>query len=305
MSSCVTDSRQPRRQGFTLIELLVVIAIIAILIGLLLPAVQKVREAAARMQCQNNLKQIGLALHSYHDAQRKLPPGATGPSGGGVAAQITGMTGNLSFLFYILPYVEQLNVYNQGSPTVNFDTGVNLNINPVLVPVYQCPSATVVDSATAPNGKTSHYFANMGPKGTNPQTGAAYNYANTGGHGGAGLHGPLCVNTQHRMTAFSDGTSNTIMVGEISYNTANCYRPWTRGWDTSAAFGAMNVLNAINSTPYNGSNNFNDVSFGSQHTGGCNILFGDGSIRYLSDSIDMNTYRSLASRDGGEVASTP
>jgi prepilin-type N-terminal cleavage/methylation domain-containing protein/prepilin-type processing-associated H-X9-DG protein len=287
-----------RRRGFTLIELLVVIAIIAILIGLLLPAVQKVREAAARMKCQNHLKQFGIALHAYHDSNNRLPPGGAGPT----AAPFTTLGGSLGFQFHILPYVEQQNLYNSGSITTNYDVAPNLALASTLVPIYQCPSGVVTDSQnTSQPGKTTHYYGNMGPKGTNPTTNAAYNYSNTGGHGGFGTQGVLSVNSQIRLTDITDGTSNTFMVGEISWAKANVYRPWHRGWDGSAMGSAKNVVNAINTVPYNNSNNFNEVSFGSQHSGGANFALSDGSVRFITDSVNMAAYLAAASRDGGEV----
>ena len=288
------------RQGFTLIELLVVIAIIAILIGLLLPAVQKVREAAARMKCSNNLKQMGIALHSFHDSYNRFPPGGAGPTN---FSGKTSLGGNLGWLVFILPYMEQQNLYSMANMAVNFDVAPNTNLNTVLVPSYQCPSATVVDS-TNPVGKTTHYYGIIGPKGTNPQTGVDYTIVAGSGYGVLSTHGILGINTTTKMGDIIDGTSNTLMVGEISWKDANCYRPWTRGWDVNGASGtAKNVVNGINTTPYNGSNNFNDVSFGSQHTGGCNFALGDGSVRFIRDSITLNTYLSLASMNGGEVAS--
>jgi prepilin-type processing-associated H-X9-DG protein len=281
-----------------LIELLVVIAIIAILIGLLLPAVQKVREAAARMKCQNHLKQFGIALHAYHDTNNRLPPGGSGPASGSFVS----LGGNLGFQFHILPYVEQQNLYTSGSITANFDVAPNLALASVVVPIYQCPSAPVTDSQnTSQPGKTIHYYGNMGPKGTNAATNTAYNYSNTGGHGGFSLQGVLSVNSQVRLTDINDGTSNTFMVGEISWQKANTYRPWHRGWDGSAMGSAKNVVNAINTAPYNGSNNFNEVSFGSQHSGGANFALADGSVRFVTDGVSMAAYLAAASRDGGEI----
>src|SRR5215471_4615769 len=137
--------RPRRRLAFTLIELLVVIAIIAILIGLLLPAVQKVRDAAARMKCSNNLKQIGLALHNYHDANNRFPPGGSGPNIGGFVAS-PGMTGSIAYTVYILPYSEQDNVIRQMDTTVNYNQAPNLAVAPILIPIYQCPSGVVTES---------------------------------------------------------------------------------------------------------------------------------------------------------------
>jgi prepilin-type N-terminal cleavage/methylation domain-containing protein/prepilin-type processing-associated H-X9-DG protein len=298
-----------RRRGFTLIELLVVIAIIAVLIGLLLPAVQKVREAANRMRCQNNLKQIGLALHNFHDTYQSLPAGVYGPSSTGAPTINNGK--DLSYLVYILPYVEQQSLYNQVDFTQGYNGPNNVaNVNPVLVPVYQCPSCAAVEqNGGGVNGKAGHYQAVMGPKGTNPQTGAPYTGIDLGANqGGASNQGMLYPNSRVKLTDCPDGTSNTLLVGEMAWNQSNCFRPWTRGWgggDTNAAAGMGKNVNqetgALNQTPYNGSSNFNDVSFGSQHTGGANFCFGDGGVRFVSRGIDMSIYVSIASRNGGET----
>ena len=294
-----------RRSAFTLIELLVVIAIIAILIGLLLPAVQKVREAAARIKCQNNLKQLGLALHGYHDANNHLPPGGTGTATNAERGPDTGMTGNLGYAVYILPYGEQNPLYQQMSTTTAYNAAPNTaaTVLTARVPIYKCPSAQVEDTTTSPAGATLHYYGNMGPRGANPATGANYVTTGSASHGAVSKQGVLGPNTKVTLTGISDGTSNTIMVGEISFNTANCYRIWTRGWDGNASGDAKNVVNAINSTPYNGSNNFNDVSFGSQHTGGANFGMGDGTVRYIRDSVTLAAYLAAARRDGGETLS--
>jgi prepilin-type N-terminal cleavage/methylation domain-containing protein/prepilin-type processing-associated H-X9-DG protein len=313
--SCLSEEPMSAviRRGFTLIELLVVIAIIAILIGLLLPAVQKVREAAARTKCTNNLKQIGLALHNYHDNNNFLPAGCYGPTSNG-APTINGGV-DLGFTVYILPYLEQSALFSQvdfsstQSPS-GYNAADNIaNVNELIPPNYQCPSCTVLEpQAGGVAGKALHYMAVMGPRGTNPTTGQAYTGINLSTtQDGASSQGMMYPNSQVRLTDCPDGTSNTLLVGEMSWNSCSRFRPWTRGWgggnSDSAAGSALNIdllSGALNLTAYDGSSNFNDVSFGSQHSGGANFCFTDGSVHFISATIDMNTYVSIASRNGGE-----
>jgi prepilin-type N-terminal cleavage/methylation domain-containing protein/prepilin-type processing-associated H-X9-DG protein len=294
--------RRRVRTAFTLIELLVVIAILAVLIGLLLPAVQKAREAAARAQCKNNLHQMALALHGYHDAYRALPAGVT-----------AGATANfLSFHVDILPYLEQENLYRQFNLSQRYDAAGNLALGLVKVPNYQCPSATqlyTLSSSEYAGGQktwTNHYYGVAGPLGINPQSGAPYAYLVTN-QGNEATQGVLGLGTRTRLTDVKDGASNTLMLGELSWTTANSYRVWSRGTydDTSGPDRDLtccrNVANAMNSTSYNGSNNWNNASFGSMHDGGAHFALCDGSVRFLQATIGMNTYLSAASKDGGEA----
>ena len=306
-----------KRKGFTLIELLVVIAIIAILIGLLLPAVQKVREAAARMKCQNNLKQLGLGVHSYHDTySRFIPAGNT--------------TTWLSWHVGILPYIEQTALFNKVSQTA----GNYITIGKYDIPVnnrvatFLCPSQTegekMILSPTPPHNVnlpevinnqppyTTHYYGVGGPAGVNPITGANYIYeVNDPTHGRMGKQGMFQRTDTVKLESITDGTSNTLMVGEMSWSpgaitptniAGTRFRGWARGCDdpliTQVCGGIKTISNAINAY----SNTlFNEMPFGSQHTGGTNFAMGDASVRFLNASININAYRAAASYNGGEV----
>jgi prepilin-type processing-associated H-X9-DG protein len=302
------------RSAFMLIELLVVIAIIAILIGLLLPAVQKVREAAARAKCTNNLKQLGLALHAYHDAtgafQRCPSIGATA----------------IGWSAFVLPYVEQQAIFMQMNPMIGaYAAGVNRNQGANRLSVYLCPSYTelqsnsTIDNVSGQNAFTIHYVGNMGPKGTNLTTGVAYNVNTTGaGQGALACDGILPYHASLTTTNpaqpggvkiadITDGTSNTIMLMETAWSglevAPGSLRAWVRGCIWNSDCTAMkNVANAMRTVKYNGGSNFNDISMGSNHSGGCNVALGDGSVRFLRDSLDLNRLiLPLASRNGGEV----
>ncbi len=319
-----------QRSGFTLIELLVVIAIIAILIGLLLPAVQKVREAAARAKCSNNLKQLALACHGYHDANNALPRGVEEdvlpqPNPPGNTTVFKGT----SWLVYVLPYMEQGALFKQYDLTQGYSTAVNALVGMTPPSTYLCPSGPPPSQYTDPNGTvtgnpTTHYYGCMGPGGAaNPTTMTigsttfSYTIGNVGTNGAWSAHGMLSqfrntagsvsTNRLVRLTDVLDGTSNTIMIGEISVYmpsglTYHQYRTWIRG-NNGGAGAAKCVTNPINSTVYNGSNNFNDISFGSNHTGGCNVGLGDGTVRFLRSSTDITVLKASASIASQEVVS--
>jgi prepilin-type N-terminal cleavage/methylation domain-containing protein/prepilin-type processing-associated H-X9-DG protein len=308
-----------KRSGFTLIELLVVIAIIAILIGLLLPAVQKVREAAARMKCSNNLKQLGLALHNYHDSFGTFPK------------QLPASFTPVSWQALALAFVEQDNLGKTILPTqAAYASGQNANRvagrfqQPMLIcPSYdQLFSSSTIDNITGfGNAYTLHYVGNSGPKGTNPVNGQPYGInfpANgQGGHATDGIlplypfaTGSTAVPAAAaavKLTDITDGTSNTLMIFEVAWRglelSPGSLRAWPRGCNwTSDDTGSKNVANAMRTVRYNGGGNYNDISMGSNHTGGCNTAMGDGSVRFLRESIDLNrVLLPMASRSGGEV----
>ena len=291
-----------RRSGFTLIELLVVIAIIAILIALLVPAVQKVRDAAARTQCLNNLKQIALALHGYHDANKMLPSGSNSVN-------------LISFHVYILPYTDQTPAFNGFNLTVAYSNATNLDQGLILVPAYQCPAQNDERYTQYGPGEwaaggtlityTTHYYGIAGPKGNNPVTGNPYTMMGVGTQGDIALEGVLTMNSKIKLVQITDGTSNTLMVGESSWTSSDNYRIWVRGsFDATELTAMRNVANTMSSTAYNGASNFDDVSFGSQHPGkGAHFAFADGTVRYLTPQISFGVYLSLASRDGNESVS--
>ncbi len=289
-----------RRPAFTLVELLVVIAIIGILVALLLPAIQAAREAARRTQCNNNLKQLAISLQNYHDTYKSFPPGGLGG-------------GNLfSWHALVLPFFEQTTVYDEINFNVNYLQAVNTAVGLNQINSFVCPSAIrathkgTFDAEYSPPTTgtatySTHYYGILGPKGTNPATNTAYSmYTGSAGHGDYATQGVLVRQTGLGMSDVLDGTSNTLLVGEISWGQANTYRIWTRGCNGPASAPSKNVANPINVTRYNGSN-FNDVSFGSEHPGGCQFALCDGAVKFFNQDITMTAYWAMASRDGREA----
>ncbi|MBV9123553.1 MAG: DUF1559 domain-containing protein, partial [Planctomycetes bacterium] len=275
---------------------------IAVLVALLLPAVQKVRESANRMSCSNNVKQLALALHTYHDSYQKLPAGGTS-------------TLSTSWLVKTLPYIEQGPLYNQWDFTKGYLDApyANTAVGSNKLKVLYCPSGANVQSGNTGEvsgstvNYTTHYYGNMGPTGTG-LNGVTYSSVNAGSNSAESLQGVLGADTAVGLTDITDGTSNTFMVCErsqIEPSGVNSYRSWLRG--CAGGCGACkNVTNPLNATYYNGAGNFNDISFGSMHAaGGANFGLADGGVHWINKGIDMNVYKAFASRNGGEAASLP
>jgi len=311
------SNRPNRRHAFTLIELLVVIAIIAVLIALLLPAVQQAREAARRSQCKNNLKQIGLALHNYHDTANTLPPGWIGSNG-------TTMMG-WGWMTMILPYLDQAPLYNSISGAGGFNTGLGTFVStgtgsttPLVsnsLTSLQCPSdtgGTTITigggpSASASGGTTlttlwgrSNYLGISGSIPISSGTPSTTTTANASGY----ANGAFAQNSRRNFRDFSDGMSNCFLVGErrTYANVGNSLISGGQGaWPGIPAIGTyeialqvgdcspLNVLNGKVGT-YPGTTNglYPATGFSSVHVGGGQFLMGDGAVRFISENIASN-----------------
>ena len=303
----------PQRRGFTLVELLVVIAIIGVLVALLLPAVQSARESSRRAQCVNNLKQIGLAIHNYHDTLKEIPPGAFWY---GASTDNRG-----SLLCHILPYMEQQNIYDAfdfKNPPVDNQTMPNGKmITTVKIATYSCPSDT--DTVLSSGVVCTSYSANSGAglrtnnNSTNPCPCSAPVHDSYNSFALVNLYdyptGPFSRYPPFQRLTFADindGLSNTIFFGEVRAKcSVHVQQGWVRSNNSNGLVGTVIPMN-FNTCNNKSTDNckrpcnwYTELGFKSLHPGGCNFGIGDGSVIFIREKVDHKQYQYWGSiRDG-------
>ena len=317
--------RKYHRSAFTLVELLVVIAIIGILVGLLLPAVQSAREAARRMQCSNNLKQMGLAVHNFELSYKKLPSSVR-PAGLTPLPRIAGLT-------FLLPYIEQINAYNKYDQTKNWFHVDNLPVTSLRISTFNCPSTPNperLDGVPELSPWTATFVSNTD---YSPTIGVDQRLRSSGLIDPSGdLTGALPKNGTPKLRDIIDGLSNTILYGESAgrpfvyrrgklFGAVPTQRTNAGGWARPASDFSIDgstqdgvalpgpcAINCTNGEEV-GSAAFPHPYYGSEgtaesysfHPGGAMFAFSDGSVQFLSANIDIRAFARLVTRAGGEV----
>ncbi|QDU06701.1 DUF1559 domain-containing protein [Gimesia aquarii] len=289
--------RNQRSNGFTLIELLVVIAIIAILIALLLPAVQQAREAARRSSCKNNLKQIGIAMHNYHDVHNTLPPGYLDND----PIADTENRNLLGWGTFILPFIEQSALYNSigevGGFDVNWTSITEMTTASATVPT---PYAKVIlKSFICPSDPMGGINTDVLNYGKSNYTGVAGNTYRTSA-AGVKPTGTFYDNSSVRFRDIRDGLSNTIIIGERSTEGTKNGTIWIGNYSNGAYY-TQNAITSPTSAYYGINGSAGSWNFTSSHTGGAHFLLGDGSVRFISENIFLGTYGDLGYIADGDV----
>jgi len=308
-----------RHRGFTLIELLVVIAIIAVLVALLLPAVQQAREAARRSQCKNNFKQVGLAIHNYHDTHSIFPlsmhwgdarGGCTWPNGNGA----DGRAYRFSWGAMILPFLDMSNLYNNFDFTKDYNAAPNvissksLHTSGATVNVYLCPTDPQGDPRCSRTGAINNGSGDddLGRTNMAGVADSARWSCTTSGQGWGRIdgNGILYNGNNTRMRDVTDGTSGTLLVGEVTGGQRGDFE--CNYWSVANHSDTGNGINGVNTTPggfkgWKTNDQARLQSFSSYHIGGCHFLMADGSVHFISENISSTTLQALATRSGQEV----
>ncbi|MBD3675056.1 MAG: DUF1559 domain-containing protein [Planctomycetaceae bacterium] len=305
----LASANRPRR-GFTLIELLVVIAIIAVLVALLLPAVQQAREAARRSSCKNNLKQLGLALHNYHDTHFSFPPGYIDQDSFGSFNFVNANQGHWTWSASLLPFIDQAPLYNQlrvGTVTVSQAMTNNLKLFTEGIVSFRCPSDTGAQVNQAAGNVRDIQDANGNFQSISTSNYVAANNSrslrrNRNINPANGAVGLFSRNSSTRFRDMTDGSSNVIAIGERStrVGTIDTYAAVMFGIKDTTGSGANNAVDGALTdidlsyalggalTRINQPIAIARQGFSSPHTGGCHFLMGDGRVRFVSENIDHN-----------------
>lgn len=297
------------RGGFTLIELLVVIAIIAVLIALLLPAVQKVREAASRIKCQNNFKQVGVALHNFHSTFASFPAGmimySTVTNARCGPKDRPGTFYGVGWSMHLLPYLEEDNLHRTMDPQVQYHLPPNRAAGATVVRHYLCPSdhqggelvSCCSGWSNGPNPLEDLRQTNM----AGVSDSSEWTCDGTWGKQLAVADGVMAERHGCRIAQISDGTSNTLAIGEITGKGRGTYAG--HFWPTWNLLGTRDGVNGPFTVPGGvpAAWGFRTTGFSSFHPGGCNFTFADGSVHFLTKSISSNALRALTTRAAGDL----